>query len=112
MTTHHLSDGTVVRARNGRCITRLPEGVFVRACPNGDSLASARALGYGDDVRAMCEDHDLLHARLCAALGLPSHALRMAAGLEHDPHLARLEEDAVLAVTRWANAGGVTPALT
>jgi hypothetical protein len=106
-TRHHFRDGTVVQHGPGWCITRLPCGATVRARANADSAASAQALGYGDDVAAMTRDHDYLHAVLCDRLGVPSHSLRLAAGLDHDAQLAALEEAAVCAVTRWGRAAGV-----
>ena len=68
---------------------------------------TAQRLGYGDDVEAMNRDHDPLHRALCAWLGVPSLAMRMAAGLdltEAEAALAALEEDAVLAVQRFKRA--------
>lgn len=82
---------------------------MIRARANEDSAAAAERLGYGSDVAALTRDHDLTHARLCAAFGLPSHSLRLAAGLDHDPALALLEEDAACTVQRWAQ--GVNAAL-
>jgi hypothetical protein len=104
---HHFRDDTVVQHRPGMCVTRLPCGAIVRARANADSVASARALGYGEDVAGMTRDHDYLHARLCDHLGVASHSLRQAAGLAHDGGLAALEEAAVCAVTRWGRAAGV-----
>jgi hypothetical protein len=98
---HAFTDGTVVQHRPGMCVTRLPCGAIVRARTNRDSTASAGALGYGKDVASMTRDHDYLHARLCDHLGVASHSLRQAAGLEHDGGLAALEEAAVCAFTRW-----------
>jgi hypothetical protein len=70
--------------------------------------ATARRLGYSDDTMAMAQDHDPLHARLCAWLGLAdSFALRCAAGLRADDEISRAEEDAVLSVQRFARLAGV-----
>lgn len=95
-----------VRTAPGLSIVRLPCGTMVRARPNADSAASAAALGYGEDVAGMVEDHDLAHVQMCVGLGVESQSLRQAAGLPHDPRLAELEEAAVCAVTRWARAAG------
>jgi len=73
-------------------------------------LRTARLLGYGDDWQAMDRDHDRLHAALCRWLGVPSHALEIAAGqsLPFERHaLANYEEDAVLFVQRLMRAHGV-----
>lgn len=104
MTDHRLSDGTVVRTGPHWSITRLPCGATIRARPNENSPASAQALGYGHDVATMTGERDLIHAQLCDALCLPSHSLRMAAGLDHDARLAELEEAMVCAASRLLNA--------
>lgn len=70
--------------------------------------ATAERLGYGADVLSMTREHDPLHARLCDWLGLPdSYSLRRAVGLDADPTMAALEEDAVLAVQRFMRRAGV-----
>lgn len=68
--------------------------------------ATARELGYGDDVAAMVADHDPLHARLCDWLGLAdSEAL-----FGGRPEVAAAEEAAVLAVQKFMRlAGGRMP---
>lgn len=73
--------------------------------------ATARRLGYGDDIVAMCADHDPLHQALAGWLGIgDSHSLRQALGLPCDPNLALLEEDAVMAVQHYMRrAGGRLP---
>ena len=70
---------------------------------------TAERLGYGSDVAATNRDHDPLHAALCRWLGVESHALRVARGenLTFGEHYtANLEEDAVLAVQRFARHCG------
>lgn len=70
---------------------------------------TARLLGYGDDVLAMCRDHDPLHAIVCDMLGLgDSRALRVAAGLESESVISRIEEGAVVALQRLIRATGIT----
>lgn len=79
--------------------------------------ATAAALGYGEGPEAAlrcCQDHDALHAALCAFLGIAeSIALRQAAGLDDvDPDIATAEEAAVLACQKLMKlAGGRMPAI-
>lgn len=71
---------------------------------------TARWMGYGSDVAAMDRVHDRLHEGLCLWLGLPSYSMQLANGasLDHERHtLANLEEEAVMAVQRWARHAGV-----
>ncbi len=102
---HTLSNGTEVAVGSNWARTTLPCGTTVYAEPNADSPRMAALLGYGADVDAMTREHDLLHSRLMDWLGQPySHGLRAAVGLEHNPTVAALEEDAVLAVQRLSCA--------
>lgn len=110
-----LRNGTKIEIKpNGSCVV-LPCGLVVEGQPHDTEsyCATARELGYGDDILAMCREHDPLHALLCAWLGLPSsYSLRYAAGdLDHaDRHLADVEEAAVMAVQRFMRmAGGRLP---
>jgi len=72
----------------------------------------ARWMGYLDTA-ALNRDHDPLHHALAGWLGIPSHAMRQAAGealTSDEAMLASLEEEAVLHVQRWMNhAGGTVP---
>lgn len=103
-----------VEVLSGGTRVTLPGGEIVYGVPlDSDKYrATARDLGYGDDTLAMCRDHDPIHAALCEWLGVPSHALREAAGLPRDAKLALLEEAAVLAVHKFMRAAGraLTPA--
>lgn len=69
------------------------------------------AAWVGTTVEGLNAAHDALHASLSAFLGLPSHALRQAAGeplTSDEQRLADIEEDAVLSCQRWAaHAEGV-----
>ena len=77
----------------------MPNGATVHAHPNPDSHGQARRLGYGTDVAAMTRHHDPLHSELCCWLGMPhSFSLMQASGHPVNSELARLEEDAVMAV--------------
>lgn len=74
-----------------------------------DQAQTARELGYGEDVRAMNREHDLIHLDLCTWLRIPSLAIQQAAGRrlsQEDAGLAAIEEDAVLAVQRLIRAHG------
>jgi hypothetical protein len=92
---------------------RLPSGELVRGVPHGteEQLATAKSIGYDDDVHQMVRDHDPLHALLCDWLGLPtSYGLEVAAGIREADEVVWLEEAAVLAVTLFMRkAGGKLP---
>jgi hypothetical protein len=105
----HLRDGTYVQAKGSRAFVVLPGGEQIHAAPNDQSPAIAERLGYGDDVGAMTRDHDPLHAVLMDWLGRPSHSLRAAAGVDHDPELAWMEEAAVMELQRLIRRMGITP---
>lgn len=101
-----FSDHTEVTLPSGAVVTGYPQG-------NDHQAEVARRLGYGDDVLAMVLDHDPLHARLCEWLGLPaSFTLRSAAGELPDDlaSLAEAEEEAVIAVQRFARLAAVEAA--
>lgn len=96
----------------------LPCGLVVEGRPHDTEAyrATAAALGYGEGPEAAlacCQDHDALHVRLCAFLGIPeSFALRQAAGLPVDSELAAIEEEAVMACQRFMRlAGGRLPSI-
>jgi hypothetical protein len=79
-------------------------GIVVEGEPHDTDAyrATARELGYGDDTRAMCRDHDPLHQSLAQWLGFrDSFALRCAAGLRQEDEISAAEERAVLAVQRF-----------
>ena len=112
MTTLHLHHHTIAIAP-GHVITTLPGGAQVHAMPQAtDSYrATALDLGYGTDTARMNQSHDLAHLILAHALGLDtSPVLRaVAAGTWQDDPLGvlALEEQAVAALLRFANALGV-----
>jgi hypothetical protein len=92
------------------CRAILPDGAEAQGAPQdtAEYRARAAALGYGGDTLSSCRDHDLLHAALCAWLGLPeSPVLRHSAEGRGASDLTNLEEDAVLAVQRFARAAGI-----
>jgi hypothetical protein len=105
------SNGT--RVRIGPYWTRviLPDGTEIYGEPQRDDgqARTALELGYGEDVEAMCRDHDPLHAVLADFLGLPrSYSLADAAGIlpPEDKWLADLEEAAVLAIQAFMRQAG------
>lgn len=84
----------------------LPDGKKVTAVAHTgpEDVARAHALGYGGDLWAMTREHDLLHAKLAAMLGLPeSPVLRSAVSDAWDGELIGAEECAVLAIQRFWN---------
>jgi hypothetical protein len=92
-------------------VVRLPSGASVPGMPQDteEYRARARAMGYGDDTLAMSRDHEAAHAALAHLIGLPcSPVLSTVAGVPvGDIVRHQLEEDAVLALQRWARAVGV-----
>lgn len=101
-----LPNGTRFIVGHDWCRTILPTGAEVMACGNADSPRMARRLGYGADVAALTREHDPLHNTIAAMLGMPwYYSLMQASGADVCPHLAALEEQAVLCVqefkARW-----------
>jgi len=84
----------------------LPSGKKVVGYPQGSAHQAevAQRLGYGTDVLAMVLEHDPLHAKLCDWLGFTSYSLRQTAGelSNEEAYLAEAEEEAVIAVQRFA----------
>lgn len=85
---------------------RLPDGRVLVALPHNDDpnyVARATLLGYSTALE-MCQEHDLLHARLAHALGLPvSPALLAAADGGPMTEITAAEEAMVLAAARFLN---------
>jgi hypothetical protein len=107
MKVYRYGDTEVVVFESDRLVrTTLPDGAVVWSAPVDDAESKARAerLGYGEDLWAMCRDHDAVHAAVAHMLGRrDSYALRRAAqGLPIDD-LAGAEEDAVMALQRLWN---------
>lgn len=102
---------TVVEIWDRDCVrTTLPDGAEVVAAPEPTASyrAKAEGLGYGADSMRMCVEHEVTHSALAAWLGLPeSPTLGRVARGQGDSVLTGLEEDAVLALQRFANAAGV-----
>ena len=93
--------------------TALRRGGLIHAVPHDtpEYAATAARLGYGADVERLNRDHELTHSLLAAWLGLPESPVMRAVAdntWQHDPNgTLGLEEDAVCAVQRLANAWGV-----
>ncbi|MFW6079074.1 MAG: hypothetical protein ACODAE_05595 [Gemmatimonadota bacterium] len=90
--------------------TVFPDGTKCCALPEGtpEQAETAEELGYGDDVHAMCREHEALHTLLALARGLPhSPTLWDVAHGPPDPapdHHYEEEAD-VLALQRLLNTG-------
>lgn len=86
-------------------VTRYPDGTEVHAHPRHGPEDEARAVALGYvDVDEMTLDHDRLHSRLAAALGLRcSPTLWALAHGEPAPACAGAEEALVLAAQRFLN---------
>ena len=82
------------------CPTRRPD-------QSHDDHQREVAAWVGCDVQTLNEDHDPLHAALCAWLQVRSHSLACARGEPFDREMADIEEEAVLCVQRLAAHHGV-----
>lgn len=99
-------------------VTIFEDGTRVHAAPhhNDEQRQTARRLGYGDDLAAMCREHEVLHTWLCERFGMPySHTLWAVA---HDQgpgclpiHHQHGEEALVLAFQAYLNGRPADPAL-
>lgn len=99
----------LVTYHDGYLRTILPTGEIVHAIAHHDEsyAATARRLGYLD-VEMLNRDHDLVHSLLAHWLGMPcSPALQAAASGARDTELTGAEEDAVMAIQRFANLAGI-----
>lgn len=101
---------TVFEVWPDSCRTILPDGASVAAAPQDTDAyrATAQRLGYGADTLRMSIEHDLLHIFLCDILGLnESPTLRRVANKTEENTISFLEEDMVIAVTRFCNQCGI-----
>ena len=99
-----------VETFDGYTITRFADGKEVHAlhAEQPGQAETAKGLGY-PDAEAMNTEHDLAHSLLCYWLGLPeSPTLRDVAEGKTASDLHYLEEEAVMAIQRFANAVGVS----
>ena len=93
-------------------VTRFGDGseLHAHSCYDDDSLARAAALGYGNGHEAvdrMTREHDLAHARVAEALGLPHSPMLHATanGQAFDAGEADREERLALLLQRVSNQG-------
>lgn len=102
--------GTVVAIEPGLVTTTLPGGGVVLSEPHDtlEYVQSALALGY-ETADAMNAAHDLMHVAISEMLGLPCSPTleRVAAGLIDATPVTDAEEQAVMALARFANVMGV-----
>jgi hypothetical protein len=106
----------------GRCVvhvfpearyleTVFADGAKVPACPQAvpSYRATAERLGYGEDVWALCREHEISHTTLLQALGLEYSPTLWAVAhgatrsIPGAPGEMEAEEDMVLAFQRWRN---------
>lgn len=103
--------GTTVSLSNGGATVVFPNGDVIDAVPHDtDSYRdTAERHGYGTDTLRLCQEHELVHLALCDWLGLGESPtfVRILAGETAPCKLNGLEEDAVLAVQRFARAAGI-----
>jgi hypothetical protein len=104
-----LRYGSVITVDDrGHTKITAPDCRTVHGAPqyNAEQAATARALGYGEDVAAMVADHDPLHALLADWIGLGESAALFGGR----PEVEAAEEAAVLAVQKYMRlAGGRMP---
>jgi hypothetical protein len=103
-------------AKTGFGVTQFPDSAKLPAAPEDTEAyrATARELGYGDDVRRMCIEHEASHSFLAHAAGLPfSPTLYGEAVGRHTLGTAERhrEERRVLDWQRYLNTGEVSAAL-
>jgi hypothetical protein len=104
-----LLGGVTVAIHDGWTLTRFADGAelhALHAVQPGQSK-TAKALGY-PSAAALNREHDLAHSMLARLLGLPhSPTLRDAAAGKPATDLHAAEEEAVLAIQRFARALGI-----
>lgn len=91
-------------------VSRFADGGEVCASPHDtdDYRTMAELLGYGADTAQAAREHDIAHHLLAHWLGLPfSPGLRAVVDGEPDWTVCGPEEDAAMALQRYANAAGV-----
>lgn len=88
-----------------------PDEIAIPGSPEDtDSYrACAARLGYGADTLKMCKDHETMHIALSHWLGIESPTMKLLRLGDDDTlhSINRLEEDAILALQRFACAAGV-----
>lgn len=98
----------LVELHDGWTVTKLPNGREVHALHAEQPGQAATAARLGCSVEDMNRTHDLIHSLLAHALGLEcSPALGAVAASLPSTALHAAEEEAVLAVQRFAFMAGV-----
>jgi hypothetical protein len=94
---------------DGDLTTTLPHGGVVHAVAQDTEEYAAMAIRLGyPDIQSLNRDHDLVHSLLAYWLGLPcSPALQSAFSGEGIDKVTGAEEDAVLAIQKFANRVGI-----
>lgn len=88
----------------------LADGSIVLAMAEDTDAYRATALanGYGDDAALLCRDHDIMHLALAYWLRTDSPTMgHVGQGVDAGEYVRGLEEDAVLAIQRYARARGI-----
>jgi hypothetical protein len=98
--------------------TIFPDGSRVPAYPNGspEQRETARRAGYGDDVAAMCREHEILHTWLAEKFNFPHSPTLWAVAHAQAEGCAAVwaqyeEEALVMAFQEYLNGGAATPPL-
>lgn len=101
----------VVEFYTDACFSFYPNGACVPAAPEDSDKyrATAESVGYGGDTARLCLEHELIHHALSDWLGIRSPTLERVSQGQTDPTwINQCEEEAVLAVQRFANAAGIS----
>lgn len=92
--------------------THFPDGTVLVACPEDDDdyRRTARDCGYGEDVWALCREHELIHQFLAVRMGLDCSPTLWSVHHRDDPaapdaEARATEEWLVLCFQRWLNGG-------
>ena len=83
--------------------TYLPNGIVIGiACDTEDYRATAKRLGYGDDIDRLNRDHELAHTLCAQFLGLPACPVfvRLADNVDVATEMTGAMEDFILAFQR------------
>lgn len=99
---------TTVEIHDGWSVTRFADGEELHALHGEQPGQAEVAKWLGMSVERMNVTHDIAHSLLCHLLGLPhSGSLRAAATRSKPRDVDWIEEEAVLALQKFAHAAGV-----
>lgn len=108
--TLHLA-GCTIEVTPGSVRTQLPGRGEVTGMPHytASYRRTARDHGYGSDVARLNRTHEVCHNLIAHILRLPCSPVfrRVASGDHESDNLTRAEEEAVLALEKFANIIGV-----